>query len=100
MLKPRQQYQQRPPRPLPTPVLLVKGTLLLLVSNIFDVDMGITKWYYVDKNSKEAFLKKLQICMKHYDYKDETKDVRGKVTIYFDLNKLGSLTYLYYRLRD
>ena len=32
------------------------------------------------KNSKEAFLKKLQICMKTYDYKDETKDVRGKVT--------------------
>ncbi len=31
------------------------------------------------KNSKEAFLKKLQLCMKHYDYKDETKDVRGKV---------------------
>jgi hypothetical protein len=28
------------------------------------------------KNSKEAFLKKLQICMKNYDYKDETKDVR------------------------
>lgn len=28
---------------------------------------------------KEIFLKKLQICMKTYDYNDETKDVRGKV---------------------
>jgi len=35
---------------------------------------------FVDRNSKEAFVKKLQICMKHYDYKDETKDVRGKVS--------------------
>jgi hypothetical protein len=34
----------------------------------------------IDRNSKEAFVKKLQICMKHYDYKDETKDVRGKVS--------------------
>jgi hypothetical protein len=34
----------------------------------------------IDKNSKEAFLKKLQLCMKTYDYKDETKDVRGKVS--------------------
>ena len=34
----------------------------------------------LDKNSKEAFIKKLQICMKIYDYKDETKDVKGKVT--------------------
>lgn len=25
-------------------------------------------------------MKKLQICMKNYDYKDETKDVRGKVS--------------------
>lgn len=37
------------------------------------------KTIYIDRNSKEAFVKKLQICMKHYDYKDETKDVRGKV---------------------
>ena len=35
---------------------------------------------FIGKNSKEAFLKKLQICMKNYDYKDETKDVRGKVS--------------------
>lgn len=34
----------------------------------------------VDKNSKEAFLKKLQTCSKVYDYNDETKDVRGKVS--------------------
>lgn len=39
----------------------------------------------IDRNSKEAFVKKLQICMKHYDYKDETKDVRGKVTFSFFL---------------
>ena len=34
----------------------------------------------IDKNGmKEIFLKKLQICMKTYDYNDETKDVKGKV---------------------
>ena len=38
----------------------------------------------IDKNSKDAFLKKLQLCMKTYDYKDETKDVRGKVIIHSD----------------
>jgi hypothetical protein len=32
-----------------------------------------------DKNSKDVFLKKLQLCMKHFDYKDETKDVKAKV---------------------
>jgi hypothetical protein len=37
--------------------------------------------YRIGKNSREAFIKKLQLCMKTYDYKDETKDVRGKVTI-------------------
>ena len=30
------------------------------------------------KNMKDLFLKKLQTCMKIYDYKDETKDVKGK----------------------
>ena len=25
-------------------------------------------------------MKKLQLCMKTYDYKDEQKDVKGKVT--------------------
>lgn len=39
-----------------------------------DVFLGL------EKNSKESFLKKLQICMKIYDYKDETKDVKGKVS--------------------
>ena len=33
-----------------------------------------------DKNSKEQFIKKLQLCMKTYDYKDEQKDVKGKVS--------------------
>lgn len=32
----------------------------------------------VNKNSKEQFIKKLQQCMKTYDYKDESKDVKGK----------------------
>lgn len=32
----------------------------------------------VNKNSKEQFIKKLQMCMKTYDYKDEQKDVKGK----------------------
>jgi len=32
----------------------------------------------VDKNSKESFIKKLHLCSKIYDYKDETKDVKGK----------------------
>ena len=30
------------------------------------------------KNSKESFQKKLLICQKTYDYKDESKDVKGK----------------------
>jgi len=47
----------------------------------------------IDKNSKEAFLKKLQVCMKHYDYKDETKDVRGKVSLKPIIFTI-SLTYL------
>jgi hypothetical protein len=34
-----------------------------------------------DKNSKEAFMKKLGVCMKCYDYKDESKDVKGKVSL-------------------
>lgn len=31
-----------------------------------------------NKNSKESFQKKLLICQKTYDYKDESKDVKGK----------------------
>ena len=34
---------------------------------------------HLAKNMKDLFLKKLQICMKTYDYTDETKDVKGKV---------------------
>ena len=34
------------------------------------------------KNSKEAFLKKVQLCAKTFDYKDETKDVKGKVRLH------------------
>ena len=52
----------------------------------------------IGKNSKEAFLKKLQICMKTYDYKDETKDVRGKVN-YTHIHA-HMLILVMYRLRD
>ena len=31
-----------------------------------------------NKNTKENFQKKLLICQKNYDYKDESKDVKGK----------------------
>ena len=31
-----------------------------------------------NKNTKEGFQKKLLICQKNYDYKDESKDVKGK----------------------
>ena len=34
----------------------------------------------VSKNSKEQYIKRLQMCMKTYDYKDEQKDVKGKVS--------------------
>jgi len=37
---------------------------------------------YADKNTKEAFLKKLKLCMQNFDYKDETKDVKGKVRLH------------------
>ena len=30
------------------------------------------------KNSRENFMKKLQICQKNFDYNDESKDVQGK----------------------
>jgi len=29
-------------------------------------------------NTKEAFLKKLKLCMQNFDYKDESKDSKGK----------------------
>ena len=54
---------------------------MLLLSCVFYSQQLNIECNHVDKNSKEAFLKKLQICMKNFDYKDETKDVRGKVII-------------------
>lgn len=45
----------------------------------------------VSKNSKESFLKKLQLCMKIYDYKDETKDVRGKTERLNAINELQQM---------
>ena len=45
----------------------------------------------VDKNSKESFIKKLQLCMKHFDYKDDTKDVKGKVSLFFHFKRLQIL---------
>jgi len=50
----------------------------------------------VDKNSKDAFLKKLQLCMKNYDYKDETKDVRGKVSWNRFIERQPAIIYLAY----
>jgi len=38
----------------------------------------------IGKNMKDLFLKKLQICMKTFDYADETKDVKGKVRTRFN----------------
>jgi hypothetical protein len=46
------------------------------------------------KSSKEMFLKKLQICMKNYDYKDEHKDVKGKT------ERLNAITELQMLLQD
>ena len=43
------------------------------------------------KNMKELFLKKLQICMKIYDYNDETKDVKGKSERINAISELQSL---------
>jgi serine/threonine-protein phosphatase 2A regulatory subunit B' len=43
------------------------------------------------KNMKELFLKKLQTCMKIYDYKDESKDVRGKSERLSAINELQNL---------
>jgi hypothetical protein len=57
-----------------------RGIQLQLVSQIFN-KWRSTYTSIAKGGSKEGFLKKLQICMKHYDYKDETKDVRGKVIL-------------------
>lgn len=47
-----------------------------------------------NKNSKESFIKKLQLCMKNYDYKDETKDVKGKT------ERLNAIQELQQMLQD
>jgi len=52
-------------------------------------------YFNVDKNSKDAFIKKLQMCMKTYDYKDEGRDVKGKVTsLLLHIKLLNSLFHL------
>ena len=43
------------------------------------------------KSTKDIFLKKLQCCMKIYDYKDETKDVKGKSERLAAVSELQSL---------
>jgi len=43
------------------------------------------------KNMKELFLKKVQTCMKVYDYKDETKDVKEKSDRLNAINELQNL---------
>ena len=43
------------------------------------------------KSAKEAFLKKIDACMKIYDYKDETKDVKGKNERLNAINELQNL---------
>jgi len=48
----------------------------------------------VNKNSKEQFIKKLHLCMKTYDYKDEQKDVKGKT------ERLNAITELQQMLQD
>lgn len=40
---------------------------------------------------KDLFLKKLQICMKTFDYADETKDVKGKSERINAISELQSL---------
>jgi len=58
----------------------------------------------LDKNSKESFLKKLQICMKIYDYKDESRDVKGKVRQntynHFQTERLNAIQELQQMLQD
>jgi len=47
-----------------------------------------------DKNNKEALLKKLGLCMKTYDYKDESKDVKAKT------DRLNAIQELQAMLQD
>ena len=44
-----------------------------------------------NKNTKESFQKKLQICQKTYDYKDESKDVKGKTERLNAINEIQQL---------
>ena len=44
-----------------------------------------------NKTAKEAFIKKIDVCMKIYDYKDETKDVKGKNERLVAINELQNL---------
>lgn len=44
-----------------------------------------------DKNNKEALLKKLNMCMKTYDYKDESKDVKAKTERLNAIQELQSM---------
>ena len=43
------------------------------------------------KNSKEAFQKKLLICQKNYDYQDESRDVKGKTERLNAINEIQTL---------
>jgi len=43
------------------------------------------------KSAKDAFLKKIDACMKIYDYRDETKDVKGKNERLSAINELQNL---------
>lgn len=44
-----------------------------------------------NKNTKESFQKKLLICQKNYDYKDESKDVKGKTERLNAINEIQQL---------
>ena len=46
------------------------------------------------KHTKEAFMKKLALCSKTFDYKDETKDVKAKS------ERLAAITELQQMLQD
>ena len=63
-------------------------TIFALHPGSFDLQMifahrpdWVTSAFWAGKNSKEQYIKRLQMCMKNYDYKDEQKDVKGKVSM-------------------
>jgi hypothetical protein len=43
------------------------------------------------KSAKDAFLKKIDACMKIYDYRDESKDVKAKNERLSAINELQNL---------